>query len=73
MEELTSGGEVYIEHGPEDTIMLPEEEVSGDEYILLTAEDVPIAEYGAIGAIACGSAAFVSIGVSVVIAILRRG
>lgn len=73
MEELTSGGEAYIEHDSEETILLPEEENSVDEYTLLTAEDVPIAEYGAIGAISCGSAALVSIGVSVVIAILRRG
>lgn len=75
MEELTSGEE-YIEHDPMETIeLVTDDSLVEDEentFSLLSVDDLPLGEYAAIGSIACGSAIMVSIGVGVLISILRR-
>lgn len=77
-EEIISGEE-YIEHEEGYTIPLETETNNGDllqdEEILslLTVDDLPIGEYAGIGMIACGAGLLASMGVAVVISILRRG
>lgn len=77
-EEITSGEE-YIEHEEGYTIPLEtetdNENLLQDEEVLsmLTVDDLPIGEYAGIGMIACGAGLLASMGVAVVISILRRG
>lgn len=75
MEELTSGEE-YIEHDPMETIELVADDTFAEDeervFALLSVDDLPLGEYAAIGSVACGSAVMVSIGVGVLISILRR-
>lgn len=77
-EEITSGEE-YIEHEEGYTILLENEEnnedLLQDEEVLsmLTVDDLPIGEYAGIGMIACGAGLLASMGVAVIISILRRG
>lgn len=75
MEELTSGEE-YIEHDPMETIELVADDTFAEDeervFALLSVDDLPLGEYAAIGSVACGSAVIVSIGVGVLISILRR-
>lgn len=76
MEELTSGG-IYEEPEELETIQF-ESNSEGDnqesisEYTLLVADDLPLMEYASIGMIACGSGCLVSIGVGVLLGILRK-
>lgn len=76
-EEITSGEE-YLEHEEGYTIPLEIEEnnenLLQDEVLsMLTVDDLPIGEYAGIGMIACGAGLLASMGVAVIISILRRG
>lgn len=75
-EELTSGG-VYEE--PDELVTLDTEVNSSEstaedvqEYRLLTIDDLELAKYGGIGMAAGGTACLVSLGVGVLLGILRK-
>ena len=76
MEELTSG-EIYIEPeeletlAPEDSLEESNIETIS-EYRLLTIDDLELAKYGGIGMLAGGTACLVSLGVGVLLGILRK-
>ena len=78
MDELTSGEE-YVEPEQLETLDIESDQsdIVGDQesvqaYTLLTADDLPFLEYASIGAIACGSGILASIGVGVLLGILKR-
>lgn len=75
-EELTSGG-VYEE--PEELVTLDPEiddqenaVESVQEYKLLSIDDLELAKYGGIGMLAGGTACLVSLGVGVLLGVLRK-
>lgn len=75
-DELTSGA-IYEEPEELETIQFEDSNSGVDqeitsEYTLLTAEDLPLLEYASIGMISCGTACLVSIGVGVLLGILRK-
>ena len=77
MEEELTSGEVYEE--PEELVTLDPEtgdseniDESVQEYRLLSVDDLELAKYGGIGMLCGGTACLVSLGVGVLLGILRK-